>query len=79
MQRCSELLLNILSKKIEDKPKLESIVGEIQIYLIDSFGNPTRIDYGTGHEMAFVMFLACLFMSGALDQEKDRCVNESPI
>ena len=45
---------------------------EIQVYLVDSFGNPTRIDYGTGHEMAFVMFLACLFMVGALDQKKDR-------
>ena len=30
-----------------------------------------RIDYGTGHEMAFVMFLACLFKIGALAIGKD--------
>ena len=30
-------------------------------YLIEGFGNSTRIDYGTGHEMAFVMFLCSLF------------------
>ena len=46
-----------LSPKFEDKDRLKAIVEEIQVYLVDSFGNPTRIDYGTGHEMAFVMFL----------------------
>ncbi|XP_075214757.1 serine/threonine-protein phosphatase 2A activator-like [Lycorma delicatula] len=40
-------------------------VPEIQEYLIESFGNATRIDYGTGHEMAFCMFLCCLFKIGA--------------
>ena len=39
---------------------------ELNFYLYDSFGNPTRIDYGTGHEMAFCMFLSCLFKVGIL-------------
>lgn len=30
------------------------------MYLIDSFGNPTRIDYGTGHENTFICFLCCM-------------------
>ena len=30
---------------------------ELAPYLCDSFGNPTRIDYGTGHETCFVIFL----------------------
>ena len=34
---------------------------ELAPYLLDSFGNSTRIDYGTGHEMAFVMLLCALF------------------
>ena len=38
-----------------------SSLPEISIYLIECFGNSTRIDYGTGHELAFVMFLTCLF------------------
>lgn len=40
-------------------------VPEIQAYLTESFGNATRIDYGTGHEMCFCMFLCCLFKIGA--------------
>lgn len=30
---------------------------ELAPYLSDSFGNRVRIDYGTGHEMCFVIFL----------------------
>ncbi|XP_047344828.1 serine/threonine-protein phosphatase 2A activator-like isoform X3 [Vespa velutina] len=40
---------------------LHRAIPEIIQYLYESFGNPTRIDYGTGHEMAFLMFLCCLF------------------
>ena len=29
-------------------------------YLRDAFGNQTRIDYGTGHETCFVVWLFCL-------------------
>lgn len=37
-------------------------------YFMDSFGNFSRIDYGTGHEIAFIMFLCCLFKIGALGE-----------
>lgn len=30
---------------------------EVSTYFIESFGNATRIEYGTGHELAFIMFL----------------------
>lgn len=33
---------------------------ELSPYLLESCGNPTRLDYGTGHELAFVCFLFCL-------------------
>ncbi|KAK9510710.1 hypothetical protein O3M35_005445 [Rhynocoris fuscipes] len=42
---------------------------EIKIYLIEGFGNSTRIDYGTGHEMSFCMFLCSLFKIGAFVEE----------
>ena len=42
---------------------------EICEYLKDSFGNATRIDYGTGHEMAFVMLLCALFKLEAFKEE----------
>lgn len=34
---------------------------ELLPYLMDSFGNQTRIDYGTGHELSFIFFLMALF------------------
>ncbi|XP_059049041.1 serine/threonine-protein phosphatase 2A activator-like [Achroia grisella] len=49
--------------------KLHLAIPEIKIYLEESFGNATRIDYGTGHEMSFVMFLCCLYKIGCLDVE----------
>lgn len=45
---------------------------ELRGYLLDSFGNPTRIDYGTGHEMAFVFFLCALFKIGICKEEHSR-------
>ena len=58
----------LLAEIIPDKEALK----EVEVYLHDSFGNSTRIDYGTGHEMAFVMFLACLFNVGVFDLKNDK-------
>jgi serine/threonine-protein phosphatase 2A activator len=41
---------------------------ELIPYFIDSFGNRSRIDYGTGHETTFVSFLYCLFCLGVLKE-----------
>ncbi|XP_043788373.1 serine/threonine-protein phosphatase 2A activator-like [Apis laboriosa] len=49
--------------------KLHRAVPEIVQYLCEGFGNATRIDYGTGHEMAFLMFLCCMFKIGAFTQD----------
>jgi serine/threonine-protein phosphatase 2A activator len=46
---CDDLLFDFCDLRDELKP-----------YLLDSFGNPIRIDYGTGHEAAFFMFLIIL-------------------
>ncbi|XP_012279011.1 serine/threonine-protein phosphatase 2A activator [Orussus abietinus] len=45
--------------------QMHRAIPEIVEYMYEGFGNPTRIDYGTGHEMAFIMFLCCLFKIGA--------------
>lgn len=49
--------------------ELHRAIAEIVEYLYESFGNPTRIDYGTGHEMAFLMFLCCMFKIGAFKED----------
>jgi serine/threonine-protein phosphatase 2A activator len=37
---------------------------ELSAYLDESFGNQQRIDYGTGHELNFVLFLCCVNKMG---------------
>ena len=64
-QECKSQLEKVL------EPAHHSCIDEVSVYLTDSFGNSTRIDYGTGHEMAFVMFLASLFKVGAFKIDHD--------
>lgn len=42
----------------------------LQKYLQGSFGNQTRIDYGTGHELNFFCFLIVLHMLGKIEIEE---------
>jgi len=44
--------------------KQEEIITELQAYLHDGFGHPIRIDYGTGHESSFIVFLLSLCKIG---------------
>jgi serine/threonine-protein phosphatase 2A activator len=65
------LLLQLLPAELSDAAV------ELLPYWIDSFGNPTRIDYGTGHETTFVAFLYCLAALGLVvegDQQGLVCV-----
>lgn len=41
-------------------PDLRPAVVELSPYFQQSFGNVTRLDYGTGHETSFIAFLYCL-------------------
>lgn len=43
------------------------LISELVPYILDAFGNPVRIDYGTGHEAAFLMFLIVLIEAGRLE------------
>lgn len=43
-------------------------VSEVGAYLTESFGNRTRIDYGSGHELNFMCFLLSLQKTGVIDK-----------
>ncbi|MCJ1377471.1 Serine/threonine-protein phosphatase 2A activator 1 [Xylographa soralifera] len=37
---------------------------ELRAYFLGSFGSSQRLDYGTGHELSFLAFLACIWKLG---------------
>ncbi|CAE6396873.1 unnamed protein product [Rhizoctonia solani] len=47
------------------------VVPHLKPYLMTSFGSFVRIDYGTGHELSFVVFLLCLHKLGLLPDEPE--------
>lgn len=53
---------------------LRSSTIEIVPYFTDSFGNSSRIDYGTGHETNFVAWLYCLARMGVIKEEDYQAV-----
>ncbi|KAI9327710.1 phosphotyrosyl phosphate activator [Zopfochytrium polystomum] len=40
-------------------------------YLLAAFGHPTRLDYGSGHELSFLCFVCALCVAGVLRIEED--------
>ena len=49
--------------------KASAAVIELEGYLLDSFGNATRLDYGSGHELAFAAFLCCLAVLEVFEEQ----------
>ena len=66
---------NIESLVKEALPEnLYNALPELIPYILDSFGNPARIDYGTGHELSFIFFLMALFKIGALSKSDELAI-----
>ena len=50
-------------------PHMHAFITELYAYLVDAFGSFVRIDYGTGHELHMIAWLAYLYRLGALSEE----------
>ncbi|GIL75589.1 hypothetical protein Vretimale_15187 [Volvox reticuliferus] len=61
-ERAQAMLESVLTE--ETRPA----VSELVPYFLDSFGNATRIDYGTGHETQFCALLYCLAKLGVFGE-----------
>ncbi|KAL1903110.1 Serine/threonine-protein phosphatase 2A activator 2 [Sporothrix stenoceras] len=46
-----------------------TVISEAATYLGQAFGNRARIDYGSGHELHFVVWLLCLYQLGLVTRE----------
>ncbi|KAK3945636.1 Serine/threonine-protein phosphatase 2A activator 1 [Diplogelasinospora grovesii] len=42
---------------------------ELKAYFLGSWGSQQRLDYGTGHELSFLVFLGCLYKLGAFQDD----------
>lgn len=50
------------SPLVKDTEKHEGLVQELKYYIENSFGSKIRLDFGTGHELSFLAFIAALDM-----------------
>ena len=74
-ERAPEMLRHMMTREAsspsesQETVSLAPLIVEIQSYFVESFGNATRIDYGTGHETTFVAMLYCMAKVGLVRQE----------
>lgn len=64
-EQAPQLMKSLLNGRVPAE-ELGPHAEELSAYFVDSFGNATRIDYGTGHELSFLAWICCLDTLGVL-------------
>ncbi|KDR78541.1 hypothetical protein GALMADRAFT_243948 [Galerina marginata CBS 339.88] len=68
-EKCDDILDRLLA------PEFSPVIAHAKPYLLSAFGSFTRMDYGTGHETSFALFLLCLtlvrFFQPTAEEERD--------
>lgn len=73
--RLEERIDSLLSDLLPSR--LHAFAVELRVYLLDSFGSFTRIDYGSGHELAFFAWLCFLYRLGFFDASEEQEQDET--
>ena len=68
-QRLVQEIPTFLEKILPSSSMSTAVMEECSHYLSESFGNDTRIDYGTGHELNVFVFFLCLFKLGIVSKD----------
>ena len=71
----ASLLERVASFKAFSSEHQTILINELSTYWKISFGNSTRIDYGTGHEASFLMLLYCLGKLNILELDPTKVEN----
>lgn len=70
--KMDDLLEQYIPEKLQRSSAGEiTPLAEMKAYLLGSFGSAQRLDYGTGHELSFLAFLACLWKLGAFANSEE--------
>ena len=72
---CEFHLGHILNQNERDGgQRRAALKDELKVYLLGSFGSAQRLDYGTGHELSFLAFLACLWKLDGFQDGEERAM-----
>jgi serine/threonine-protein phosphatase 2A activator len=71
MNESDQMQIEVLKKSQNYNPEERWKYKELSAYWRESFGNRTRIDYGTGHEVSFCAYMYCLAKLGVVNTESD--------
>jgi serine/threonine-protein phosphatase 2A activator len=73
-ERMDSLLEKHIGSILEQHASDPAVLAELKAYLLGSFGSAQRLDYGTGHELSFLAFLACLSKIDAFAPGEERAI-----
>lgn len=73
-EKADVLLQTHLASIFQQHTSDPAVLIELKAYLLGSFGSALRLDYGTGHELSFLAFLACLSKIDAFAPGEERAI-----
>jgi len=73
-EQADALLEKHLGPSLKKHANDPTVLVELKAYLLGGFGSALRLDYGTGHELSFLAFLACLSKIDAFAPGEERAI-----